>query len=167
MIRPFNAKIKAIVSRSSEARVPKLLVDLVVHDIVYNLSRAQLHSIIAVLHLFHQIHLRRYLSPAFYNFQFFNYKRKIFHFLGDVSETFLVFVRAASFRKTLRFGGNIRAKQFCNKEFVPTSGKIFKGTGENFVIRANPAEATKAKYYLLFFQISLPRIQRLVSKGCS
>ncbi|KAK6636914.1 hypothetical protein RUM43_010578 [Polyplax serrata] len=51
--------MKAIISRSTEARVPKLLVDLVVHDIFCCLSRTQLHSIVAVFHGFHQILLRR------------------------------------------------------------------------------------------------------------
>ncbi|KAL0275996.1 UNVERIFIED_CONTAM: hypothetical protein PYX00_003683 [Menopon gallinae] len=59
LIKPFSAKMKVIVSRSSEARVPKLLVDLVIQDAVVQLSRAQMQAIVAVLHLFKQINLRR------------------------------------------------------------------------------------------------------------
>lgn len=51
--------MKVIVSKSTEARVPKLLVDLVIQDAATQLSRAQLHSIIAINNLFHQIELRR------------------------------------------------------------------------------------------------------------
>ena len=53
--------MKIILSRSKEARVPKLLVDLVIHDIVYNLSRAQLHSIVALFNHFRRIHLKRFI----------------------------------------------------------------------------------------------------------
>jgi hypothetical protein len=58
-VKPITAKMKIIVNKSNEARVPKLLVDFVLQDAATQLSRQQYLSIIGLLESFQRMSINR------------------------------------------------------------------------------------------------------------
>ncbi|KAK7790642.1 hypothetical protein R5R35_006536 [Gryllus longicercus] len=59
IVKPITAKMKVIVNRSNEARVPKLLVDFVLQDAVTQLSRQQYLSITNLVESFESMRINR------------------------------------------------------------------------------------------------------------
>lgn len=59
VVKPFTAKMKIIVNKSNEARVPKLLVDFLLQDAATQLSRQQYLSIIDLTESFKRMNINR------------------------------------------------------------------------------------------------------------
>ncbi|KAI8421410.1 hypothetical protein MSG28_009485 [Choristoneura fumiferana] len=59
LLKPVTCKVKVLINRSSEARVPRLLLDAVLQDSALQLSRRQFLSIDNLLSSFHRIQLNR------------------------------------------------------------------------------------------------------------
>lgn len=59
VLKPVSCKIKVIVNRSGEVRVPRLLVDSVIQDSAAQISRKQYLSICALLDSFKRMSLNR------------------------------------------------------------------------------------------------------------
>ncbi|XP_046398302.1 vacuolar protein sorting-associated protein 13C-like isoform X1 [Ischnura elegans] len=59
LVKPITAKIKVIMNKSNEARVPKLLVDFLLQDAATQISHKQYVSILAVLDSFHRLTINR------------------------------------------------------------------------------------------------------------
>jgi hypothetical protein len=59
VVKPITAKMKIIVNKSNEARVPKLLVDFVLQDAATQLSRQQYLSIIDLTESFKRMNINR------------------------------------------------------------------------------------------------------------
>lgn len=101
VLKPITAKMKVIVNKSNEARVPKLLVDFVLQDAATQLSRQQYLVLIDLMDSFKRININRYniiiqniyifkLMPFnFINFCFFR-KYRQFHpnksVIGNVAD---------------------------------------------------------------------------------
>ncbi|GFG28735.1 hypothetical protein Cfor_06015 [Coptotermes formosanus] len=59
IVKPITAKVKIIVNKSNEARVPKLLVDFVLQDAATQLSRQQYLSVIGLTESFQRMSINR------------------------------------------------------------------------------------------------------------
>jgi hypothetical protein len=59
VLKPITAKMKIIVNKSNEARVPKLLVDFVLQDAATQLSRQQYLSILGLTESFKRMNINR------------------------------------------------------------------------------------------------------------
>jgi hypothetical protein len=59
VVNPITAKMKIIVNKSNEARVPKLLVDFVLQDAATKLSRQQYLSILDLTESFKRMNINR------------------------------------------------------------------------------------------------------------
>lgn len=59
IVKPITAKVKIIVNKSNEARVPKLLVDFVLQDAATQLSRQQYLSVIGLTESFQRMNINR------------------------------------------------------------------------------------------------------------
>ncbi|XP_063534918.1 intermembrane lipid transfer protein VPS13A-like [Cydia strobilella] len=59
LLKPVTCKVKVLINRSSEARVPRLLLDAMLQDSALQLSRRQFLSIDNLLSSFHRIQLNR------------------------------------------------------------------------------------------------------------
>ncbi|XP_073981480.1 intermembrane lipid transfer protein VPS13A-like isoform X2 [Rhodnius prolixus] len=59
IIKPISAKMKVIINKSNEARVPKLLVDFVLQDAATQLSRLQYLALIELAESFERINIKR------------------------------------------------------------------------------------------------------------
>lgn len=58
-MKPVSAKAKLIITKSTEATVPKLLLDVVLQDTVVQMSRAQFSSMVALQEAFQRIDKNR------------------------------------------------------------------------------------------------------------
>lgn len=59
VIKPITAKVKIIMNKSNEARVPKLLVDFVLQDAATQLTRQQYLCMLSLQKSFNRMRLRR------------------------------------------------------------------------------------------------------------
>ncbi|KAG8227036.1 hypothetical protein J437_LFUL013823 [Ladona fulva] len=59
LVKPITAKVKVIMNKSNEVRVPKLLVDFLLQDAATQISHKQYISILAVLDCFHRLTINR------------------------------------------------------------------------------------------------------------
>jgi hypothetical protein len=59
VLKPVSAKAKLIITKSTEATVPKLLLDVVLQDTVLQMSRAQFSSMVALQEAFQRIDKNR------------------------------------------------------------------------------------------------------------
>ena len=59
VVKPITAKMKIIINKSNEARVPKLLVDFVLQDAATQLSRQQYLSILSLTESFQRMRISR------------------------------------------------------------------------------------------------------------
>ncbi|RZF33558.1 hypothetical protein LSTR_LSTR008204 [Laodelphax striatellus] len=61
ILKPITAKVKVIVNKSNEARVPKLLIDFVLQDAATQLTRPQYLALIELVESFKRININRKL----------------------------------------------------------------------------------------------------------
>lgn len=61
VLKPVSAKAKLIITKSTEATVPKLLLDVVLQDTVVQMSRAQFSSMVALQEAFQRIDKNRHV----------------------------------------------------------------------------------------------------------
>jgi vacuolar protein sorting-associated protein 13A/C len=65
-LKPISAKAKLIITKSTEATVPKLLLDVVLQDTVVQMSRAQFSSMVALQEAFQRIDKNRQVDFSIY-----------------------------------------------------------------------------------------------------
>ncbi|CAB0005562.1 unnamed protein product [Nesidiocoris tenuis] len=96
ILKPITAKMKLIVNKSNEVRVPKLLVDFVLQDAATQLSRLQYLALIELMESFKRINSGTFNSSSSMFFQHAISELMSFFQLGDM--TVVQIISAASDR---------------------------------------------------------------------
>lgn len=56
----MSARLKIIINKSNEYRIPKLLIDFVLEDVAIQLSHKQYLALLQIVKSFHRISINRY-----------------------------------------------------------------------------------------------------------